>query len=183
MRKVLYILGELEDSDLQWLLDAGGLKKISTRTSIIKEGTRNENLFIVVDGEFSVSKNGLELARLGAGEVLGDMSLLDSRTPSATVTALQESTVFSIPQRSLQAKLARDAQFAARFYRALCIFLANRLTRTDAMIGATANAGGRRGDSREELEANADEISPDALGNVSLAGARFNWFLQEVRRR
>ena len=32
MRKVLYILGELEDSDLQWLLDAG------TPASVEKSG-------------------------------------------------------------------------------------------------------------------------------------------------
>jgi CRP/FNR family cyclic AMP-dependent transcriptional regulator len=183
MRKVLYILGELEDSDLQWLLDAGVIRKIAPRTPIIEEGTRNESLFIVVDGEFSVMKNGVELARLGSGEVLGDMSLLDSRPPSATVTALQAGTVFVVPKVDLLLKLGRDPHFAARFYRALCIFLANRLTRTDAMIGRGPGTASRQPKEAQVEEHGLDEISPDALSAVALAGARFHWFLQEVRRR
>ena len=183
MRKVLYILGELADSDLQWILDAGRLRNVGARTSIIEEGGQNEHLFIVVDGEFAVKKGGHELARLGAGEVLGDMSLLDVRPPSATVTALQDSAVFAVPYVDLLARLGRDSQFAARFYRALCIFLANRLSRTDAMIGASRRTGSRHETAEDEASKGLDEISPDALGSVALAGARFNWFLQEVRRR
>ena len=98
MRKVLYILGELEDSDLQWLFDAGKPRYVTANTQIIQEGSPLDSLFIVVDGKLSVARLGRELARLGAGEVVGDMSLLDSRPPSATVTALQDSMVFSIPQ-------------------------------------------------------------------------------------
>ncbi len=175
MRKVLYILGELEDSDLQWLFDAGKPRYVTANTQIINEGSPLDSLFIVVDGKFRVERLGRELARLGAGEVVGDMSLLDSRPPSATVTALQDSMVFSIPQTRLQSKLQADTDFAARFYRALCIFLANRLARTDAMIGA----GGKVG--LDEQAQEEDEISPDALGQVQLAGARFDWFLQRIR--
>jgi CRP-like cAMP-binding protein len=175
MRKVLYILGELEDSDLQWLYDAGKPRYVTASTKIIEEGSSADSLYIVVDGEFSVAKSGRELARLGAGEVLGDMSLLDSRPPSATVSAIQDSMVFAIPQSRLQTKLHADPQFGARFYRALCIFLANRLARTDAMIGA----GGKL--NLEEQVHEEDEISPDALGQVALAGARFDWFLQRIR--
>lgn len=182
MRKVLYILGELADSDLEWILDAGRLRAVRARESIITEGGRNDYLFIVIDGEFAVNKQGMELARLGSGEVVGDMSLLDSRPPIATVSALQDASVFAVPKVHLLLKLERDANFAARFYRALCIFLANRLSRTDTMVGAARGTAARQQVAEQESEG-ADEISPDALGAVALAGARFNWFLQEVKRR
>jgi CRP-like cAMP-binding protein len=177
MRKVLYILGELEDSDLQWLYDAGKPQWASAGAPIIGEGTPVDCLYIVVDGELGVSKAGRELARLGAGEVVGDMSLLDSRPSSATVTPIQDSLVFAIPQSRLRAKLGADAGFASRFYRSLCIFLANRLARTDAMVGA----GGRVPLEESGLHED-DEISPEALGNLALAGARFDWFLQRIRK-
>ena len=172
MRKVLYILGELEDSDLQWLLDAGASRAVASGAEIIREGAPLDDLFIVVAGELTVGKGGEEIARLGSGEVVGEMSLLDSRPPSATVTAVEEALVFAVPQRRLRSKLVQDAAFAARFYRALCTFLANRLSRTDAMLGR----GARLPDEPED-----GEITPDALSNVALAGARFDWFLQRVR--
>ena len=175
MRKVLYILGELDDTDLQWLLDAGSARTVAGDTEIIREGEPLDDLFIVVGGELSVRKAEREIARLGSGEVVGEMSLLDSRPPSATVVAAADALVFAIPQRSLRSKLDQDTAFAARFYRALCTFLANRLSRTDIMVGA-----GARRVIEDEPEAE-EEISPDALQNVALAGARFDWFLQRIR--
>lgn len=177
MRKVLYILGELEDSDLQWLLDAGVRRDVPGGTEIIREGAALDSLFIVGDGELAVTKSGVEIARLGAGEVVGDMSLLDSRPPAATVTAAADATLYAIRQDTLRAKLAADHGFSARFYRALCIFLANRLSRTAAMTGTAAATG------PQAVEAAEAEISPDALETLSLAGARFDWFLQRVRSK
>jgi len=173
MRKVLYILGELEDSDLQWLVDAGTLRNLAPRTSIIEEGGAIESLFIVVNGELEVRKGGRAVARLSTGEVVGEMSLLDSRPPTATVTSVGEVLVYSVPQTALRKKLADDPGFGSRFHRALCVFLANRLSRTDLLLNANASR-------IEEQEAESD-VSPEVLQNVAVAGARFDWFLQRVR--
>jgi CRP-like cAMP-binding protein len=173
MRKVLYIFSQLEDRDLQWLLDAGQPRRVAAGQAIILEGAPQEELFIVVGGELSVRKAGREIARLGSGEVLGEMSLLDARPSNATLVALVPCEVFAVQHAALRAQLCADSAFAARFYRALCFFLANRLSRTDAMIG-------RGGRVAEELDRRED-VSPDALGSVALAGARFDWFLDRVR--
>lgn len=175
MRKVLYILGELEDSDLQWMVDAGTLRQVAGGTAIIEEDVALDDTFIVVAGELAVSKGGMEIARLGAGEIVGDMSLLDSRPPVATVTAVDDATVFAIPQRKLRSKLSGDTEFAARFYRALCIFLANRVSRMNFMVNATAAPQGKVEEQKE--------ISPDTLEHVALAGARFDWFLKRVKSK
>ena len=173
MRKVLYILGELEDSDLQWLIDAGTTLQVSPGTDIIREGGAHERLYILLDGELSVQKGGSELARLGSGEIVGDMSLLDSRPPNATVTTVEDSRVFYVSHSSLRSKLDLDHDFASRFYRAMCVFLANRLSRADAMIGVGSRV-------EPDQASSEDEISPEALESVSLAGACFDWFLQRV---
>ncbi len=175
MRKVLYILGELEDSDLQWMVDAGTLRQVSPGTAIIEEDVPLFHTFIVVAGELAVTRGGTEIARLGSGEIVGDMSLLDSRPPVATVTAVEDATVFAIPQQTLRSKLAGDNGFAARFYRALCIFLANRVSRMNVMVNAIA--------APQSESDQMDEISPDTLENVALAGARFDWFLKRIRSK
>jgi len=177
MRKVLYILGKLQDADLQWLLEAGALRALDTGSRLVEEGQAIQSLFIVVDGELAVERSGVELARLDVGEIVGEMSLLSSRPASATVSALGACNVFEVPQSRLKAKLRSDAQFAARFHHAMCLFLVDRLDRTDALIGK-----GRRIAEQQRSESGG-KISEDSMDSVFLAGARFNWFLEQVRGR
>jgi len=171
MRKVLYVLGALEDQDLQWMLDAGHSRYLETGETIIEEGGDVHDVFLIVDGEVEVRMGDVVIAHLGAGELVGDMSLVEALPPSASVTASQESTVFAIAQPVMRAKLDSDTRFAARFYRAMCFVLSSRLRRADNEL---------RGDSETETE-NAYEISPNALENAALAGARFDWFQKRVR--
>ncbi len=178
MRKVLFIFGELSEDDLHWLVGSGTSTRVATGTAIIHEGRQLDRLYVILDGEFRITVaalRGEEVARLGCGEVVGDMALLDARPASATVTATLDSRVFAIPHDTLRSKLRSDNGFAARFYRALCLFLANRLTATTAMHAK----GGKHSLAQNERE--EDELSPELLESVSLAGARFDWFMRQLR--
>ena len=177
MRKVLYILGQLRDSDLQWLVDAGTPRDVEPGEVLIREGEPIDSLFVVVQGELGVEKAGTELARLSAGEVVGEMSFLDGKPPNATVSARAPARVHAIARARLRAKLAADSDFAARFYKALGVFLAGRLDRTDALIGAGPRVAG------ELPDPDQDAISPEVLDNVVLAGTRFEWFLERLGGR
>ena len=176
MRKVLYVLGELKDGDLQWLAGAGETRAVAAGDVLITEGQPVGTLFIVLDGELAVSVRGNEVARLEMGEIVGDMSMLDSRPPNATVSVSEEGQVFAVPHSTLRAKLSSDDGFASRFYRAMAIFLANRLTQTTAMAtGLKAEV------SLDEDDFDMDELTMDAMDSVGLAGSRFVWFVNEVR--
>ncbi|NJR50248.1 MAG: cyclic nucleotide-binding domain-containing protein [Leptolyngbyaceae cyanobacterium CSU_1_3] len=138
MKKVLFILGELIEEDIDWLVEIGDRQLIPPAMVLIQEGRCVETLYILLEGELSVlaqSLGGREIARLNRGEIVGEMSFVDSRPPSATVRAAQASQVFAIPQAQLAAKLDRDVGFASRFYRALAMFLSNRLRSTVGQLG------------------------------------------------
>jgi CRP/FNR family transcriptional regulator, cyclic AMP receptor protein len=80
---------------------------------------------ITIEGSLSVTTRmtlGQEIAILSGGDVVGEMSFIDTRPPSATVFAKQTAIVLSIPRALLEAKLRLDVAFAARFYRALADF-------------------------------------------------------------
>src|ERR1017187_1268063 len=112
MRKSLYFLGILNDSDIDWLIAAGA--------NLIEEGVPADSVFLVIEGQFSVRTAALgtrEIARRMSGEMLGEMSFVDSAPPSATVRALERSFFLSIPCRRLNARLAEDDGFAGRFYK------------------------------------------------------------------
>lgn len=145
---------------------------------LIREGNPINALYIVLDGHFSVSigdADHTEIARLGAGEILGEMSFIDSHPPAATVTAQENALVLSIPQQVLFEKLKQDTGFASRFYRALAVFLSDRLRGTVSRLGYNKDVGL---DEHAEYE---DELDMAVLDNVSRAGVRFKRILQQMR--
>lgn len=186
MRKVLYILGQLSDDDVEWLIDAGQRKRVPGGTTLIREGEPTDAMYVVLDGLLAVSIRAAasrslpagiperEIAQLGAGEIVGEMSFVDARPPSASVRALRDSLVLSIPRAQLALKLDQDLGFAARFNRALATFLSDRLRSTMGLLGYGAN---QALDDDVEYEG---ELDPNVLDNVHLAGARFQRILQRL---
>jgi CRP/FNR family transcriptional regulator, cyclic AMP receptor protein len=172
MRKALYFLGILNDSDIDWLVAAGSRREIGAGIKLIEEGLQIDSVYLVIDGAFAVrtaALGGRAIARLMSGEVMGEMSFVDHAPPSATVEAMEPSLVLDIPRRRLNAKLTEDTAFAARFYRALAMSLAARLRHSVAAL-----AGGSALDTEGEM-------GFDALDNVSMAGARFDWIQRRLR--
>lgn len=131
MRKALYILGDLTDQDIQFLSEAGSVKTMSAGESIVEAGSSVEALFIITEGSFAVeTTDGFHIAELAAGDVVGEMSLVENRLPEANVKATAESRVLIIPRDALLAQLDQEPRFAARFYKALATFLSDRLRST-----------------------------------------------------
>lgn len=64
--------------------DMGKPHKINDKY-ILRNGEKNDDLFIVVRGEVLVSKNGRQLASLNRGRFIGDMGFLSGEIVSADV--------------------------------------------------------------------------------------------------
>lgn len=178
MRKALLFLGILNDADLEWMIAAGAKKRLSPGEVLIQEGQPAASIYLVLEGALSVIAQAAanqEVARLRSGEIVGEMSFVDSRPPSATVRALEPSSVLAIPRQGLEERLSRDAYFAARFYRAIAVFLSDRLRYTVGLLGYGAGQG------LEDQASYSDEIDPAVLDNVSLAGARFEMLQRRLR--
>jgi CRP-like cAMP-binding protein len=165
MRKVLYVLGQLDDLDIQYLSRAGRTVRIEDGEAIIEQGVQTPFLFILIDGTLAVDVAGVgRVAVLRRGEILGEMSFVDSAPPSATVRALGPSLVLQVPKSALAARIGEDPGFGCRFYRALALLLADRLR---AAQRDSANGSGEEGE--------LDEL---VLDGVSLAGDRFDRLLR-----
>lgn len=176
MKKVLYIFGELNDSDVDWMIQTGGRRTISTGDTLIRVGEQVDGLYILLEGVLSVRigpATGREIAKLGAGEIVGEMSFVDSRPASASVLAVESSSVFAIDRARLLDKIEHDEGFAARFYRSLAVFLSNRLRRTVSLLGFGFEAA-------MEQEDESDQLDPALLDNVYLAGARFDRMVKRL---
>jgi CRP/FNR family cyclic AMP-dependent transcriptional regulator len=175
MRKVLYILSEFEDRDIDWIVGSGARESVAADQVLVKQGDTITSLYVVLDGHFKVSvEGGAELARLGTGEIVGELSFFDSRPPNANVTATEDSQVLAIPSSRLRSKLKSDNGFGSRFYRALGVMLTDRLRDT---VGMLAYGSEHLSEDVDEL----GELSPDLLENMGLAAARFDDLLRRLR--
>src|ERR1043165_8859477 len=77
MRKALYILGQLNDADIQWLADHGRTRQLRDGEVVIREGQPIDAIFLNLEGALAVTAgDGVEVARLGAGEFVGEISFV-----------------------------------------------------------------------------------------------------------
>ena len=181
MRKVLFLFGQLNDDDVEWMLAAGARRFVPAGGTLIEQGVPVDAVFILLEGRLTVWLKGKrgserELARLGAGEIVGEMSFVDARPPSATVRALEDCTVFAISKATLNSKLTADAGFAARFYRALAIYLSTTVRERHRALGGL----GTGEVPEEEEEDDPDELDHNVLDGVYLAGERFDRMVKRV---
>ena len=177
MKRVLYILGQLTDEDASWLAGIGRLRRLAPGEILIREGAKVASIFILIEGHLTVTlaKVG-ELAQLGTGEIVGELSLVDSRPASATVTARVGSTVLEIPREALQRQMDSNPAFAARLYRAIAIFLADRMRSTIRRMGYGSESSSTLSEDEEATE----EIDFELLEKIHQAGARFDRIFRQL---
>lgn len=185
MRKVLFLFGQLDDDDLEWMLGAGTKRVVPRGGVLVEQGVPIDEVFILLEGKLSVWLSGRhgaarEIARLNAGEIVGEMSFVDSRPPSATVRAFEEASVFAIPKAALGGKLASDLGFAARFYRALAIYLSTTVRERHRALGYGAGVEREGMEGTEAEEDDAGELDTNVLDGVYLAGERFDRMVKRL---
>lgn len=67
---------------------------------IVKEGETGDSLYIIVDGKVEVVDDNRVLNQLGARAVFGELSMLDSSPRTATIRALEETSLLRLDQTS-----------------------------------------------------------------------------------
>ncbi|NEU76291.1 cyclic nucleotide-binding domain-containing protein [Hassallia byssoidea VB512170] len=194
LKDVLCVLGEMNDSDIDWMMATGNPQKIPANTVLIHEQGPVDALYIILGGTMSVSIsedecNPLarafaaieggeiserEIARLSKGEIVGETPFIDARLPSTTIKALEDSLVLSISRQQLAAKLQQDVGFASRFYRAIAIMLILRLQGMLSRLGYGRRVYSKGQPLDENIEYE-DELDSNVLDRMAFAGKRFDW--------
>jgi CRP/FNR family transcriptional regulator, cyclic AMP receptor protein len=175
MRKVLYLMGVLDDADIDWLAAHGTVQFVKAGNLVVEQGLPVACLRILLEGSLSVFRKASPdriIKELFAGEVIGEISFVDSRPPTASVRARVDSRLLVVDREVLIRKLERDQGFAARFYRALALFLADRLRSTMGSLGF--------GDGDQDSEESV-ELDENLMDNVALGATRFDRFLHQLR--
>jgi len=147
MRDALRLLSELTNDDITWILEQGTEQQVITDTLIIREGDDQADIVIVLDGlvgvEVAAVSNQL-VAKLGPGELLGEISFIGGCPAAATIKAIENSLLLVLTRPILETKLELDPAFASRFYRACAIIASRRLRERMATIGQQVKEGSQQ---------------------------------------
>jgi CRP/FNR family transcriptional regulator, cyclic AMP receptor protein len=172
MRKVLFLLGQLTDEDVEWIGRIGQRVRVPAGETLIREGEHHPLLYILLSGRAEVAVAGVgKVASMEVGDVFGEMSFVDAMPPSATVRAETPSVVLAVDKALLTRHIAEDPTFGCRFYRALAIFLSDRLRAATHRPQRAAENGRLSLHDNQPLEG---ELDGNVLDAVSQAGARFD---------
>lgn len=176
MKKALYMLSEFSDQDFAWLLNAGEKLQLSPGATLIQEGEPTDSFYLVLEGALGVcleAFGGKEIARLEDGEVVGEMSFVDSHLPAATVKAIDHVTVWAVPRKQLSTHLAQDVDFAAHFYCAIATFLSDRLRDTISRLSQNTSS--------DVAGATLPTLTPQIARQLEIAKTRLNWLLHQFK--
>jgi CRP-like cAMP-binding protein len=116
---------------------------------IIRQGEWPNGVFIIREGQATVelaeSSSRATLARLGPGDICGEISFLEQGKATAAVIASDEQVeVDEIGSRELRAMFEAFPGLASRFYLSLAVLLAQRLKETSKELAHEISLHDRR---------------------------------------
>jgi CRP-like cAMP-binding protein len=150
----------LSAAELETIAALAERRSLAPGGELFHEGESGDGLYVVIFGEIEIvsrtQAGERTLARLGAGEVLGEISLLTSEARSASARALAPTDVLRLPAAGFRALLHEDSPAALKLAAGIAEVLARRLAATNArMLGLVdrleADRAARAGASDEEL--------------------------------
>ena len=113
-------------------------RSVAPRTVIVSQGSAGRDMYIVVSGSLKVSvlsDEGKEISFvvLREGDYFGELSLIDGRRRSATVSAINKTELLVLSHSEYQQLLTKHPLTATVFLTRMLLTMADRLRATDEL--------------------------------------------------
>lgn len=103
---------EVSDTSLEKLCQRIATETFEKNDTVFRKGEIGEAMYAVLKGKVRVHENKHVYGHLGAGDCFGEYALIDNQTRSASVTAVEETTVLKIERDSFMDLMSNDSGFA-----------------------------------------------------------------------
>lgn len=132
------LFAELTEDEIYEVLKLAFIKKYQADATLFLEGTKGELLYVVKKGKVGIFKktdNGeVLLAELGAGECLGELSLIDDEKRSASARVLEDSELVVVTRKCFNYLLNADPKITSKLLLYFLKITARRLRQTDKKL-------------------------------------------------
>lgn len=94
---------------------------------VLRKGLSGTGVYVILEGEAVVSRDGVEIARLGRGDFFGEVSVLTGDPPSADVVAATLLRCLVIPRPDVERFLLERPEVMLRMLRTVAARLRGML--------------------------------------------------------
>ena len=135
----LTIFKDLDKNELEIVYKHVFEKSVEKDSVLFVEGMSGELLYIIMSGRVEIIKKTKDnkkivLATMGANDIIGEMSLIDSAPRSATGRTSEDSVLLVITKQSFNEILQSDPRTAAKVLMGLLKVISRHLRMTDKKI-------------------------------------------------
>ena len=128
----LTIFSDLDKNELEIVYKRVFEQSIKKGSLLFVEGEPGELLYIIMSGYVEIIKKTKDnekivLATMGANDIIGEMSLIDSEPRSATGRTCEDSVLLVITKQSFNEILQSDPRIAAKILMGLLKVISRRL--------------------------------------------------------
>lgn len=125
--KSVSLFSSMREKELQAVEQLADTIDLEAGRTLLRQGDHGNEMYVIASGSVRVERNGREIATLGPGQAVGEMSLLSEGPRMATVTTLEPTTVLALGHREFHTLLEDSAALRQ------CIFdnLAKRMRMLD----------------------------------------------------
>ena len=112
-------------------------RKYDENEAIFRQGDTGAGMYIIETGNVNISHEltGRIIVKLGAGEIFGEISLINDSPRSASAYADVRSNILFFSQADLNNLTDRDPKLGARIIKRLASILGHRLVASNEQIG------------------------------------------------
>lgn len=114
MMRRMPIFAGLRDSALELILDQSETRKFQAGEQLFLEGEPSDSFFVIKTGAVLIEKDWhgtpIKLRRLGIGDCVGEMSIIDLMGRSASVRAETDCQAIEIPRATLTKLYQHDLE-------------------------------------------------------------------------
>src|SRR5205809_3316632 len=93
----------IEDEEVKHLHESGVMRELAAGTPLFAEGDEGGSLYVILSGNVDVNKQtptgNRRLATLHPGDILGELSLVDSSPRSAAAVITSQALLFELSRR------------------------------------------------------------------------------------
>jgi CRP-like cAMP-binding protein len=104
----VHLLQALPPEEITPLVQAAQPVLLAQGEELFREGDAGSSLYLVVSGALGVTRGGVNVATIGAGDTVGEMAVVTGAPRSASIRALEPTKLFRIPKHAFD-DLVRSA--------------------------------------------------------------------------